>query len=274
MSVALVQTATQVDVAASSTTAPSIVISGTAGGNALTAFASIWDANTTWTLDSTTDGGNTFVTRQGSATDVPGGAMQHGAVAFSVNITGGDRTVAFNLSGNAAGANRYYTLGCQEWSGVEPVTPEDTFDVNEEIDTSGATDTSAGPITTTDAADLIVGCASVISATDANLTLGSPASWVNSYRQNSGSTIVGMDAGYWLPGSIQTTYTAQWSHDNNANDRGAGIVVALKPAGTAPGVNAPTQRSRGHDLKQMADAQDEGRFNELDVRNWFSVAFA
>jgi len=48
--------------------------------------------------------------------------------------------------------------------------------------------------------------------------------------------------------------------------------VAVKPtAGSAPGANAPTQRSRGFNLQQMADAEDEGRFNELDVRNWWRM---
>jgi hypothetical protein len=52
------------------------------------------------------------------------------------------------------------------------------------------------------------------------------------------------------------------------------IGVSIKPAGDPPGVNAPKQRSRGFNLQQMADAEDEGRFNELDVRNWWCEAFA
>lgn len=39
--------------------------------------------------------------------------------------------------------------------------------------------------------------------------------------------------------------------------------------GAAPGANTPTQRSRGFNLQQIVAAEDEGRFNELDVRNWF-----
>jgi hypothetical protein len=49
---------------------------------------------------------------------------------------------------------------------------------------------------------------------------------------------------------------------------------AADSAGEPPGVNAPKQRSRGFNLQQMADAEDEGRFNELDVRNWWREAFA
>jgi len=49
----------------------------------------------------------------------------------------------------------------------------------------------------------------------------------------------------------------------------------LAPAAElAPGLNAPTRLSRGFNLQQMADAEDEGRFNELDVRNWWCEAFA
>jgi hypothetical protein len=158
--------------------------------------------------------------------------MSRGIVAHAVNITGGSRTVAFNMAGTSGGSNRYYTLGLMEFSGVATSSAEDTWDVNSEIDTSG-TDVSGGPITTTDAGDLLVGVAS-ITGLDTAITFGSPASWTNKYRQNNSANPTGMDAGYWLPGSIQTTYTAQWSHDNSAGEKGAGVVVALKAAGGGP----------------------------------------
>lgn len=53
---------------------------------------------------------------------------------------------------------------------------------------------------------------------------------------------------------------------NSWNFDGTGVVV--------PGANAPTQRSRGFKLLQMNDAEDEGRFNELDVRNWWRNSLA
>src|SRR4051812_16672893 len=123
MAIALVTTATQVNVAASSTTAPSIAITVT-GGNAMTAFGSIYDSNTTWTLDTVTDGGNAFTLRQGDTGSASG--LSKAAVAHAVNVAGGARTVAFNLGGSAAGANRYYVLGCLEWSGVATSLAEDT----------------------------------------------------------------------------------------------------------------------------------------------------
>ena len=261
MAIALVQTATQVDVAASSTTAPSIVITGTVGGNAITALASIWDNNTTWTLTNTTDGANTFTTRPAIAT---GGARGRGVVSWAVDITGGDRTVAFNLAGTSGAGNRYYVLGCLEFSGVAIASTEDTFDSNDEIDTSGAVDTSAGPITTTATTDVIVGAA-INNTNDATLNFASPTSWTNSYRQNASNSFIGHDSGYWLSGSIQTTYTAQWSHDNNASAVGGGIVVALKAAGSV-GVSL---RPLGGTLPYWMDPEDDGRFNELNVKTWW-----
>jgi hypothetical protein len=150
-------------------------------------------------------------------------------VAYAVNVTGGNRTIAVNLSGTSAGFNRYYSMGAMEFSGVATSAAEDTFDSNNDINTAGGTDISAGPITTTDAGDVLIGTAADTS-TSTNLNFGSPTSWTNVYRQNDSSTYMGFDSGYWIPGSIQTTYTAQWSHDNNALDEGSGTIVALKPA--------------------------------------------
>lgn len=223
MAIALVTTATQVSVAGSSTTAPSITISAT-NGNAITGLASIWDNNATWTLTNTTDGGNSFTTRQGSAS---GSSRSIAAVAWAVNITGGSRTVAFNLAGSSAGT-RSYELGCLEFSGVKTSAAEDAQDANAEIN-AGTTDASAGPITTTDAGDLLIGAATDNSG-DLTLNFASPTSWTNKYRQNDSNGTIGFDAGYWLPGATQTTYTAQWAHDNTAGDVAAGVVVALLAA--------------------------------------------
>jgi len=225
--IALVQSATQVDVAGSSTTAPSITLNGVTAGNYLVLTGGIFDSSATLTITSTTDGTNTYTTRTGVST----GAAQrvYSVVAYAKVTASGDYTVAVNLSNTSGGANRYYVLGLQEWSGVHPTTPEDTWDANDDIDSSGAVDASAGPISTTDAGDLLVGAA-VVDAVDTALNFSSPASWTNAYRQNDGNAYVGFDSGYWLPGSIQTTYTAQWSHDNGVNYRSAGVIVALKPA--------------------------------------------
>lgn len=228
MAIALVQTATQVNVAGSSTTAPTIAINGVTGGNAIVPLASIWDNNTTWTLTNTTDGGNTYTTRQALADN--GSSEGKAVVAHAVNVTGGNRTVAFNLAGTSGAGGRYYVLGCLEFSGVATSAAEDDFAVNENIDTS-ATDISAGGtgFTTTDAGDVIVGSA-CDNCSDTTLNFASPTSWTNRYRQNDSNTYIGHDSGYWLPAATQTNYTAQWTHDNNVLNIGAGVVVALKPA--------------------------------------------
>lgn len=231
MAIALVQSATQVNTAGFGSGNPSITISGTTGGNALVAFASIIDdTGTTFTITSVTDGANSFTVREGTAADAS--RRVRTATAYAVNITGGDRTISFNLSG---ASNTYFVLGCLEFSGVKTSSPEDTFDANDNIDTSGGTDASAGPINTADAGDLLAGSVGIVNIGDSNFNFASPASWTNSYRQNDASSFTAMDAGYWLPGSTQASYTALWSHDNNANDESGAVVVALLPEGGGGG---------------------------------------
>ena len=227
----LIQTATQVNVAASGTTAPSIVLTSAVAGNTILAFASIWHGGTVWTYTNTTDGGNTFTSLAATATKpATDQSRAIGSVAF--NITGGSRTVAFNLS---SVTSVYYVLGCLEWSAMDSV---DVSAATSNIDTT-TLDISAGTITTTNAGDVLIGVAS-LNTGDATINFASPTSWTNSYRQNDSSTYIGMDAGYWVPGSIQTTYTAQWAHDNTAGNWGGGVVMALKPS--AGGPSAPMFR--------------------------------
>lgn len=227
MAIAFVQAATQVQVSGSGTTAPSITLNGTTNANALVLTATIGEDGNSMTISSVTDGGNTFVVRSGKTSTF----SVHAVAAYAVNITGGNRTVAANLAGTSG--SRYYTLGLTEWSGVATSSPEDTFDANDSIDTS-VNDANAGPITTTDAGDLLMGTCSGNTAST-NMNYASPASWTNRFRSNDASAFFGHDSGSWLPGSTQTTYTAQWTHDNAASDTASAVVVALKPAGGAVG---------------------------------------
>jgi len=224
MAIALVQTATQVQVDASSATSFNITITGTANGNALTACHSVYDA-ALFSISSVSDSGNSWTTRTGTASS--GSDRTDGVLSHAANITGGSRTITIALSGTSGGSNRYITYGAQEWSGVATSAYEDTWDDNSEVDITSA-DVTAGPITTTDAGDVLVGIAT------ANISLamsyGSPTSWTNSYREDDGSLHATYDVAYWLPGSIQTTYSPQWSHTNSAT-KGTAVVVALKPAG-------------------------------------------
>jgi len=226
----LIQTATQVNVAASGTTAPSIVLTSAVAGNTILAFASIWHGGLAWTYTNTTDGGNTFTSLAATATN-PGTDQSRAIGSVAFNITGGSRTVAFNLSGVTS---LYYVLGCLEWSALASV---DVSAATSNIDTT-TLDISAGPITTTDAGDVLIGVATLDTG-DTTINFASPTSWTNSYRHDS-NIYIGMDAGYWVPGSIQTTYTAQWAHDNTAGNWGGGVVIALKPS--AGGPSAPMFR--------------------------------
>ena len=222
---ALVQTATIVQVDASAATSFNLSMTGTAGGNALTTLWAIFDNNATWTISGVDDSGNSWTTREGTGTRA---TRVKGVVSWAVGITGGDRTITISLAGTSGGALRYLNYGGLEWSGIKTSAAEDDWDDNSEVDMA-ATDASAGPIDTTDAGDLIVGVA-VVTNNDTTVNWGSPASWTNVYRQNDNSNHQGIDAGYWLPGSIQTSYTAQWSHDNASSHDCAGVVVALLPA--------------------------------------------
>jgi hypothetical protein len=73
-------------------------------------------------------------------------------------------------------------------------------------------------------------------AADSDVAWSSPASWTNRYRFSDWNTSQVMDAGTWLPGSTQTSYSAQWAHDNVSGARAGAVVVALKAAagGGAP----------------------------------------
>lgn len=220
----LVQSSLQQRVDASGATSFNVTLTGTVAGNALVALFAVFDNNATWTVDTVGDAGNIWTTRVGYATAATRIAV---VAATAVNITGGDRTITISLAGTSGAGGRYLTYGAQEWSGVATSAAEDTWDENSEVDIS-TLDVTAGPITTTDANDLLVGIAGT-SNTDATMNWASPTSWTNSYRENDNNLHMGMDAGYWLPGAIQTTYSAGWTHDNAANE-GCAVMVALKPS--------------------------------------------
>lgn len=229
MPIALVQTVTQVQVDASSATSFNLTVPSATNGNALVFLGAVWDNNATFTISSVDDAGNSWTTRTGIAT---GSSRAYTIVSHAQNITGGTRTVTLSLADTSAGANRFLTYGCLEFSGVATSAAEDVWDANDDfaIDTN---DLNAGPITTTDAGDVLVGAASIRQITDNDVAWASPTSWTNSYRENLANTHQSLDAGYWLPGAVQTTYTAQWTHDNEAAREGSAVIIALRPAASA-----------------------------------------
>jgi hypothetical protein len=266
MAIAIAQSATQIDISASSSTAPSITLTGVTAGNALVMVAAIFDAaSNTLAISSVTDGADSFTARTGTATTAnPDRGV--GLVGHAVNVSAGSKTVAANLSGTSGGAARYYALGLLELSGVATSAAEDDFAANSEINITSL-DISAGGagFTTTDPGSIIIGTAATNSADD-TLNFASPASWTNRYRQNQGLTVTGFDSGTWLPGSIQTDYTAQWAHDNTASSAtGCGIVVALKPGSGQAATVTPFVAPGAHPA--LSDP-GLGSRELLDVKAW------
>lgn len=222
--IALVQAATQVNVSGSAGASASITINGTVVGNTLILLGAFWHSGTAWTITGTTDGGNSWTTKQQD--DAGPSNFGRSVVAHAPVTAGGSRTVSVNIG--VVPDTMFYVLGCQEFSGINTTNPTVAFDANQ-TDTS-ATDANAGPITTLDGSELIIGVVEDSSSASA-MGFGSPASWTNAYRQNDSNTFIGMDAGYWLPGSRQTSYTAQWSHSNFTLDLASAWVVAFRADG-------------------------------------------
>lgn len=254
----LVQNATIVQVTGSTATTHNVTLNGVANGNALVGMASVYNESAGWTITSVADGGNTWVHRQCEAET--SAIIARGSVPYSIGVVGGNRTLTWTFS---AAVGVYAGFGLAEFT---PVAAEDTFGGNNEIDTSGATDGNAGPITTTDAGALLVGlCAS--RSTNSALAYASPTSWTNVYRQDNSSSNQGLDFGYWYPGAVQTSYTAQWSHANAAGEEACAVVIALTsvvPVPT-PGPAVPL------DLLMLASTveEPEGNFDEVNIRTWW-----
>lgn len=198
-----------------------------AAGSLLVAVAAM-DRAAAFTVNSCTDAnGNTWNLVVATADNT--GLMARLAIAYAMNAAAGSTTPQFSL---ATTASTFGNAGFSEFTGVLASGALDTSNSNSNIDTTGATKVTPGSITTVDAGDLIVGAATIRSSTDTNVTFASPTSWTNVYRQNNNPTPgtgPSLDFGYWLPGATQSAYNPPWSHDNNANDRGAGMIFAFKP---------------------------------------------
>lgn len=258
---ARVQAATKVTYSASSATALTIALTGVVTGNTLIGYCAVENDNQSFTISSVTDGTNTYTQRSGRANSTTEGTI--GSIAHSIGVTGGSLTVSFNLTG-VSGSNRYAVLGLEEWSDI---ASEDTYDVNELTNITSA-DASAGPITTSRADAIIVGMAALSEIADTNNTFSSPSSWTNSYREVDNATYRGMDAGYWIPGSVQTTYTAQWSHDNYSGEDGVGVIVAFLPPAVDQsafrwGLDDNTESTHGWDEAENTNTTDTDNQTKL-----------
>lgn len=204
----------------------SITLTGVTAGNCLVLMGSIYNSSGIFTISGISDGAS-YTVRSGLHST--GGDRQYSVVAYLLNASSGTHTVNVTLA-DASAFGTYAVLGLAEFSGVLTASAEDTWDANDDVLITSS-DLSAGPITTTDAGDLLLGCAGFVADSTTSLAWASPSSWTNLYRQNDGFTSgTGHDSAYWIPGSIQTSYTAQWSHRNITAAEGSAVVVALKPA--------------------------------------------
>lgn len=223
---ALVQKATLVTVDAASGSV-AITLTGVTAGNALVKLASIFNSNPNFTISGVSDG-SAFTVRSG--VQGPGsGYRQYSMCAYRVGVGAGSHTVTTTL-GTFTGGATYAELGLAEFSDVETVSPEVTWDANSGVSIT-SNDVNAGPVTSTSASDLFIGCADITANNTTSLAWSSPSGWTNLYRKNDGYTDgTGHDSAYWYPGSVQTSYTAQWAHRNISGHEASAVVVVLKTA--------------------------------------------
>jgi hypothetical protein len=216
-----------------------VTLTGVTAGSCLVLVGSIYNSSDSYTISGVSDGA-AYTVRSGTHTTF--GIRQYSVVAYLLNASSGTHTASITLSG--ATANQTYAVfGLAEFSGVATSSAEDTWDANDSISIT-ASDISAGPITTTDAGALLIGTAEMIADSATSLAWASPTSWTNLYRQNDAYTSgTGHDSGYWLPGSTQSNYTAQWSHRNITDEQGSGVVVALLPATGGPSFQSAWARN-------------------------------
>lgn len=235
---AFVQKASHVTVDAASGTV-AITLTGVTAGNALVKTAAIYNNTLSWTISGVSDG-SAFTVRSGVHT--AGDHRQYSMVAYRVNVGAGSHTVTTTISGGNPGLT-YAELDLSEFSGVDNAAPEVTSDANDDQSIT-SNDVNAGPVSSAAASDLFIGAAEVPADSTTSLAWSSPTSWTNIGRKNDGfSTGTGYDAAYWYPGSIQTTYTAQWAHRNISGSEGSAVVVVLKAAAGGGGsVSLPPRR--------------------------------
>jgi len=124
---------------------------------------------------------------------------------------------------------------------------------------NSATGTSTAPsVAVTSAADeFVMDCVTNVG--------GSALTVDGSQAQRQNATIGGGNYGCSTEAGAASV-PMDWTAASSTNWAIAAMSFDAAPAG--PGVNAPTKRSRGFNLQQMAD-DGGGKFDDLDVRNWF-----
>ena len=260
MTVALVQSATQVNITASNTTAPTITRTGCTAGNHLVGILGLFDDATGWTLGTVTDGTTTHTVR--SATATAGTWRVRACVSYGVISASGDKTLTWNLGSTSAGSNRYGVLGLWEFSGLDNAALEIAWDGNDQVDTN-TDDISAGPTSSLSSQSdgLVVGVG-LVNEANSNLGFGSPSGFTSTYRQNDANTYLGVDGAYRLGAISAGTLTMQWSHGSiDSGSLGCGVVVVLKSAAVVSGGVRKQPASAG--MQNMSAGMQMKDFNSL-----------
>jgi len=271
MPVRIKQTATQVLVAGSSSTALSITINGTVTGNCLAAVAGIHDNNDTSFTVSTADGGNTWTTRECTMSSATLVISAHGVVAHAENITGGNRTITFTLTGASAGTFRYYILGCYELENVpSTISGAELFQASNNQILINPVSPFDGPFAFVPGitipqqgfgSPILIGVA-LGPQLDGAAEFESPPGWVNSYRCDDAGIGCVTDIAHYFPGGPVVGYTARWKHDtSNVNEIFAAVVVAIGSLASSSAV--PETRP------PFLPGEDDGMFADVRILTWF-----
>jgi len=178
----------------------------------------------------------------------------HVSIGSCKNITvGGSCTITYASNGAA----EIMGIVADEYSGLNGAILDKTAG-NTGTGTAVDTGTTA---TTTEADELLI--AGVKDAFD-----GVPYTWGSSFSLLA-ETSAGRSSSADRVVSAMAAYNA--TATQNAANAYAAAIATYKGTPSGPGVNAPRIRSRGLGNLALLDAEDEGRFNELDARNWWRM---
>jgi len=224
--------------------------------NAVVAFWSHWDGDAGETLSGLTLNGVGFTIQSQLAEGAATGESGVG-VATLVNPAIGTQNVAWTWSAGGARSEGGELV-------LVFIKDANTGDFVRAAGTNAATEATEASVglANTEATDLVLGF--VQNFTGTNPTITGVTAFINDAALNSEIYDVGDTTG------VSGTVTVS----NSTRDYTNTAAISLKASTTQPGANAPTKRSHGFKLQQMADAEDDGKFNELDVRNWWCEAFA
>jgi hypothetical protein len=227
---------------------------GVTAGNFLALMDATWGGVTNGTPSD--DKTNAWSTTVQASTIGSGPSCPY--INYAEDVAAGDTVVTVDHG------TGYYTEGSlSEYSGLLGSSSLDQETSNSNA--GSATPTSGTTGTTAQDDELVLACLGI----DVNNTLGIdlPSGYTNLHIQQDANSSVGHSSDYLIV-SATGTQAASWG-TLTSSPPWSGKIATFKAdlGGASPGPNVPG-RGRGFKIQRMAD-DDEGRFNELDTRNWF-----